>query len=550
MAGLILPSKRTSQPQQVVGIDWANPLTKGLVGSYTPIDAGVSVGGASSIVGNIVPDIGSAGRAWKGDYQASDNYVLVPKTAAYSYTQQVTFEALISVKAFQTNVFPYISGIIGQFQNVGAIQTYGPVLRFNNDATIGSAAHIGFCILQGGTEYWAVSSTNLNTNTLYHILGTYDGTQIRLYVNGQNVATTTLTGAFDNDPANFISIGSEYVVSALNHNRCLNGNTYLARIYNVGKTDAEAKSLADNPWRIFKPQQRRLWVVPASSGAIGLAGDAGSSTTATGAVTTSLNVSGSAAAKATDTGAVIDNIPIVGETLSVSSATGTLIENISLDANARSLSSITGAFGVNIPLSGSSASVSSEKGTATLSLTLSGNDIATAAALGNSTLSIALSGLALSAALTAANISIDGVVSLSGSASANSAATSSPSIYLPLIGSSKAYASATGNIATILNASGISQSVSKLTGDLTVAVNTAHLLGNMPSGALAGAMLNISIQLSGAELASAIEHCTISGLVWSAFWEKYRIIGSILKTSWAISGSILKTSWAIADRMN
>jgi hypothetical protein len=252
------------QPQQITPIDWDNPLTKGLVGSYTPIDNGITVGGVSSIVGNIVGDIGNQGQAWKGTYQASNNYILIPKTDAFAYTNQVTFEALIKVNAFQTAIFPYISGIIGQYQSntTGSPDYYGPFLRFNNTAALGDAARLVFGVMQGGagSGVYAINPTDLVVNTLYHLLGTYDGSAVKLYVNGVLVASTVYSGAIDNDPNTFISLLADYTASTESyfHNRCLNGDIFLARIYNTGKTDAEAKALADNPWGIYKT--RSLWV--------------------------------------------------------------------------------------------------------------------------------------------------------------------------------------------------------------------------------------------------------------------------------------------------
>lgn len=239
-----------TQPDRVAGVDWENPLSRGLVWQGTPVDEGLPFGNRAVITGNFPASVGFAGRAWRGAYQASNNYVRVNRTAILGYTAQVTFEALIFVRSFQTNIFPYISGIIGQYQLVGGSSKYGPSLRFNNNATQANAGVPVFIITQsGGVERQAAGSA-LTAGRFYHLLGTYNGSTVVLYVNGKQVASTSATGAFDNDTLNFISIGSDYADDAAT-NRSLNGDIFLARIYNVGKTAAEAAALAANPYQLF-----------------------------------------------------------------------------------------------------------------------------------------------------------------------------------------------------------------------------------------------------------------------------------------------------------
>lgn len=254
-----------AQPQEAIPLDWSDPLMAGLVGSFTPVDPGRQLGGAASVVGNISAGVGAPGRSWTGAYQQSYNYVRVDRTPAFAYTDQVTFEALVFVRAFQTISFPYISGVIGQYQSSadGSPQYYGPVLRFNPTATLGDAAKPCFIIIQGGVEKVAASSTAVSTG-LRHLLGTYDGANISLYVDGVLAAQTACTGAFDNHASNWISLLSDYSGwTADTHNRCLNGDLFLARIYNNGKTAAEAAALAANPWRLFEPE---TVMVPVAAG--------------------------------------------------------------------------------------------------------------------------------------------------------------------------------------------------------------------------------------------------------------------------------------------
>ena len=211
------------QPATATQINWASPLTRGLVGSWTPRDAGRELGGAAAIQNNIVTAAGAEGHAYRGVYQASNNYVRIERTAALGYTTRVSFEALIRVRAFQTVSAPYLSGVIGQYQsNASGDTSYaGPALRFNPDGAIGNAAKPTFFITtgNGASEFHATGSA-LSVG-IHHLLGTYDGANIALYVNGSLAAQTAKTGAFDNSPLNWISLLSDYVgaTGSYSHNR-------------------------------------------------------------------------------------------------------------------------------------------------------------------------------------------------------------------------------------------------------------------------------------------------------------------------------------------
>ena len=262
--GVFLPRRWRRQPTQPVGIDWSHPLARGLLGSFSPVDNGLATQSPATVVGSISRAAGPDGIAWRGAYQASTNYVSVDR-GRFDYTAQVTFEALVRVSAFQTTVFPYISGVIGQFHSVdGAADFRGPFLRFNPDAAIGNAAVPTFSIQQTGTSRTA-SGSAVSAGVLLHMLGTYDGAAVSLYINGTSVGSTAVTGAFDNHASNIISLISDYALHAPSggQNRCLNGDLYLARIYKTGKTAAEARALAENPWGLYQPIVRRVYFLPA-----------------------------------------------------------------------------------------------------------------------------------------------------------------------------------------------------------------------------------------------------------------------------------------------
>jgi len=58
----------------------------------------------------------------------------------------------------------------------------------------------------GGSTPAVLSTATASANTTYHVVGTYDGTNLKLYVNGQPAGTQARSGAIV-DTANVLRIG-------------------------------------------------------------------------------------------------------------------------------------------------------------------------------------------------------------------------------------------------------------------------------------------------------------------------------------------------------
>ena len=108
-----------------------------------------------------------------------------------------------------------------------ALDPYGMTLRDNGDVVFGI-----------GSDEWT-ANTNLPANQWHHVAGTYDGTTMRVYVNGGQVASHTRTGGGLYSSTHDVHIGN---VDTLN--RALDGTLDDVRIYNEALSDAGVETLA------------------------------------------------------------------------------------------------------------------------------------------------------------------------------------------------------------------------------------------------------------------------------------------------------------------
>ncbi len=128
----------------------------------------------------------------------------------------ITLQGWVKVQAFKTT-FPYISSFIGTEQ--GGSQAS---IRFG-DATV-AADKIQF-ILQFGTTFSKLESTsNLSTNKWYHIAATYDGSTMKIYINGVLDASMAASGSFSSN--DIFEIGRSY-----GNDRILNGEIDEASVF-------------------------------------------------------------------------------------------------------------------------------------------------------------------------------------------------------------------------------------------------------------------------------------------------------------------------------
>jgi len=306
-----------------------------------------------------------------------------------------------------------------------------------------------------------------------------------MYVNGLAVATLTNNVATTALPADTaLTFGNRTSDSA----RGFDGLIGPVLFFDGQLTAAEHLALSQNPWQVFDAPISVPMSVPASSGAVALAGNAAAVASASGALATSMPLAGAALGVSTATGAISAAFPLNGAAAAIASASGNLVLGIALSGTALAQAIASGALSSAFPLIGGAN--------------------AQAAATGTMQIQIALQGAAVATASASGQLSVGGSGALAGNAQAQASASGSLSVSMPLAGSAQVVASATGNLITGTPLAGAAVAVSSASGNL---IATVTLSGAAIAQAIAAGTLLIQVPLAGHAVAQAAASGYLSG---------------------------------------
>ena len=114
------------------------------------------------------------------DFDGVDDYVNVPHSTSLDITGNITIEAWLKHDNTESEF------IVAKRAASNAYSLYT------------SATHApGFEVFIGGVRRYVDGSTVLSAATWYHVVGTYDGENLRIYLNGEIDGTTPQTGNID-----------------------------------------------------------------------------------------------------------------------------------------------------------------------------------------------------------------------------------------------------------------------------------------------------------------------------------------------------------------
>lgn len=239
MAALILPSRRVVQPQGPVEVNSENGLARGLIFS----DVRPRLANASSITGTVTEASGAGG---SGINVASGSNFF-----SYGTVAQIG-PPLTMVLQYVITATP--SGAGRTFGNLSASNYgYGFGPNTTNNRVIFSRSGVN-TILTGAS---------IVVGRLRTAVAVADATNCWLYEDGVLLAGPTAHGGIT-AASGALRVGSDNAGTS----NTAPQQMFMGAVFNRALQDAEARELSKNPWQLFRPIQRRIWVPVAGGGGI------------------------------------------------------------------------------------------------------------------------------------------------------------------------------------------------------------------------------------------------------------------------------------------
>jgi hypothetical protein len=330
-------------PSDAVELDRGNPLAVGLQGFWllntpNPIDySGNEYHGVSTANPTLT-------NSQKGIVTSFDSPTNTPPYEAIVTSLLLNNQAHISVSAWvapKSNNFAATGSPNPRF--VANSHSDGDNLGFQIFFNAG-AEQFTFDIGNGTTYGRAYAATaSVNAGVWTHIVGTYDGSTVRVYTNGVIGSTTgSLTGSLGNSTHN-VTIGYNPGTTT----DFVSGSVSAVAIYNRALTQSEVTSLYIEPYGFLVPSRRLFFDVPPTASVQGV-----------GAANT--------ASTATASGSSSSSFVSQAITQSIASASGTSTTSATAQAIANSIASASGTSSVSGVTQVTSASIATSSGTSSV----------------------------------------------------------------------------------------------------------------------------------------------------------------------------------------
>lgn len=282
----------TRQPPPGTRIDWANPLTNGLVDVFSPLDPRTW-----SLAGGSAQPIPTAqGLGW-----GAGTSVQSRTTYPASLWSNSTIVAVATVAPLHTDLQYYHSLFADTYSAslFGVVSYDWAVYNPQGVAGAGATAPLGAPVV---------------------VAGTYGASALALWVDGQQAATVSFTPS---NHAAGLGIGAALVNGPTSDP--WNGTISLVSLYNRQLAAHEIVALAANPWQIYLPRKRRAIGTAGSIFTASLAESAAAADALTARATdlAALAESASAAATLTAVAAALAAVAESGAALDALSCGGT-----------------------------------------------------------------------------------------------------------------------------------------------------------------------------------------------------------------------------------
>ncbi len=161
---------------------------------------------------------------------SSPEQVTIPNTSALNPTTAITLEAWINADTWGPN--PWSSSIIGKDSWSTSSGESGYTLRCGANGTL------SFNFGVNPTWREATSPATMSTGKWYHVAGTYNGSLLTVYINGEIVGTQSYVGTIAPN-TNQLLLGN---LPETSQNRYFDGKIDEVRVWNVARTQAELRA--------------------------------------------------------------------------------------------------------------------------------------------------------------------------------------------------------------------------------------------------------------------------------------------------------------------
>ena len=249
------------QPQYPPEIDWSNPLNTGLIASF---ESGAGGGftdvskGRLPVADNSTDRVGTTGKS--RDYAGTQNTQFI--NTGYGLAGALTIIVACDVDAL-TNYSPLVA-------NTASNTTNGWELRIGSGASdsviMMHRANTNFKQNISSSDKITAGSKN-NFIAVTCVDGDI-GASPSGFVNGSFFSMPTATGAGTGAAVANSSTVNLYIGSRADGVTMLDGAIQFVRLWDRVLSNDEILALYANPWQIFAPQKRNIWVGVAGGGAV------------------------------------------------------------------------------------------------------------------------------------------------------------------------------------------------------------------------------------------------------------------------------------------
>ena len=164
------------------------------------------------------------------EFDGSNDKIVIPNDASLNPTNAITLEAWINVAEWDNNIWG---------DNIISKQSGNPDCGYN--LTCGENGRIQFTISAGNGWKDVNTGSVLGLDQWYHVAGVYNGTSMKIYVNGIMQSEISVT-----DPINISTNELDLGENPEWTNRMFKGKLDEVRIWNIARTDAEIQSAMNN----------------------------------------------------------------------------------------------------------------------------------------------------------------------------------------------------------------------------------------------------------------------------------------------------------------